>query len=158
MKVTLRPLKELDANKSYQWRNDSKIWRFTGNKPSKYITVETERKWLREALLRPDEIRMAICVGERQEYVGNVQLTKITSDDAEFHIFIGESAFLGKGVGIKAAQLMVDYATDMLNLKFLYLRVHSYNLPAIRTYLRCGFHQLVSSSDMMLTYTKSLSK
>jgi diamine N-acetyltransferase len=123
MKVYLRPLQEADAEKSWKWRNDPSIWKFTGNRPSKYITAETELNWMRDALNRSDEIRFAICAGYFKEYVGNVQLTSITSDDAEFHIFIGEKLFRNQGVGSKATQLVTEYAKKKFtNQKYLFAR------------------------------------
>jgi RimJ/RimL family protein N-acetyltransferase len=157
VKVIIRSLREADANKSFQWRNNPQIWRFTGSTPSKYITVETEREWLRQALSKSDEIRMAICVGENQVYAGNVQLTRITKNDAEFHIFIGELDLQGKGIGGQATQLMLDYGHKVLGLKSVYLRVHPANSSAIRTYIKCGF-ELLNSSGEVLTYVKDFTK
>jgi diamine N-acetyltransferase len=139
MKVCLRPLQETDAEKSWKWRNDFSIWKFTGNRPSSYVTAEMELDWIREALNRPDEIRFAICAGDFKEYVGNVQLTSITSDDAEFHIFIGEKLSRNQGVGSKATKLVIEYAKKKLGLKNIYLQVHPKNIAAIRAYIKCGF-------------------
>ena len=155
MKVHLRPLQETDAKKSWKWRNDLNVWKFTGNRPSTYITAEIELDWIREALNRSDEIRFAICVGEFNEYVGNAQLTSITSDDAEFHIFIGEKISRNQGVGSKATQLVIDYAKKNLGLKNIYLHVHPENIAAIRAYIKCGF-VLSHFKDDYFVYIKDL--
>jgi RimJ/RimL family protein N-acetyltransferase len=155
MKVYLRPLQEADAEKSWKWRNDPSIWKFTGNRPSKYITAETELNWMRDALNRSDEIRFAICAGYFKEYVGNVQLTSITSDDAEFHIFIGEKLFRNQGVGSKATQLVTEYAKKNLRIKNIYLHVHPENIAAIRAYIKCGFVFYRLKNDILI-YIKDL--
>lgn len=156
MNVTLRPLQEGDAQTSYRWRNDAQVWRFTGNRPSAQITEDIEREWIRKVLARPDERRFAICLGEMQDYVGNVQLTCITASEAEFHIFIGETCAHGKGVGTQATQLLLDYARDILGLEQVYLSVHPDNAAAIRAYEKCGF--VLSSEDgNHLIYLKKLS-
>ena len=116
-----------------------------------------ERDWLRQAVSRSDEIRFAICVSELEEYVGNAQLTRITEVDAEYHIFIGEISFQGKGIGSQATQLVLDYAQKVLGLKTIYLVVRPENFPAIKIYVKCGF-ELVSSSDVILTYRKVFNK
>jgi len=40
MKVIIRPLQETDAFISNKWRNNPDIWKYTGNKPDKEITLE----------------------------------------------------------------------------------------------------------------------
>jgi RimJ/RimL family protein N-acetyltransferase len=139
MKVQIRPLQLADSDKSWQWRNNHQIWRFTGNRPNKLITAVIEREWLREALCRSDEVRFAICIGDGLEYVGNAQLTSITNDDAEYHIFIGEVTAYGKGIGSKTTELVLDYAKHILGLKSVYLNVNPANIQAIRIYEKCGF-------------------
>jgi RimJ/RimL family protein N-acetyltransferase len=155
MKVIIRPLQEADAIKSFRWRNNEEIWRLTGNKPNKKITAKMELDWIREALTRSDEIRFAICAGETEEYIGNVQLTKITEMSAEFHIFIGELSFQNKGIGSKATKLMIDYSHERLGLKNIYLKVHLLNYSAIRAYIKCGF-KFQKSKGMIATYIKKL--
>ncbi len=155
MTVTLRPLQESDAATSCHWRNDARIWLFTGNRPSSCITAEMELDWIRRVLARSDEKRFAICLGEQKHYVGNVQLTQITKHDAEFHIFIGDLAVHGQGVGTRATQLMLDYARDELRLKQVYLSVHPGHAAAIRAYERCGF-KLSGTESSRLFYIKML--
>ncbi|QPQ53479.1 GNAT family N-acetyltransferase [Chryseobacterium indologenes] len=89
--VLIRPLVKEDALTSYLWRNDSKIWEFTGSKPDIVITKEIETAWIEKALKDKTSRRFAILCD--QEYVGNVQLTNINDDCAEFHIFIGKKSF-----------------------------------------------------------------
>ena len=58
---------------------------------------------------------------------------------AEFRILIGEDAFRGKGLGTEAAQLMVAYGFEKLNLETIYLGVNTENTGAIRSYENAGF-------------------
>lgn len=139
MKVTIRPLTIDDAKTSWKWRNDPLIWKYTANKPNQAITKEMELEWLRNTLLNENESRFAICVGEKMNYIGNVQLTDITKEDAQFHIFIGEKQFHGIGIGTSASKLIIEYAFNKLNLKNIYLYVNSNNIEAIKSYEKCGF-------------------
>jgi RimJ/RimL family protein N-acetyltransferase len=115
-----------------------------------------EREWIRKVLARADEERFAICLGDARDYVGNVQLTRITDSDAEFHIFIGETSAHGQGAGTKATRLVLDYARDTLGLQQVYLSVHPDNAGAIRAYEKCGFERSASDGDR-LTYLRRLS-
>ena len=155
MKVTLRPLQESDALISWKWRNDSRVWKYTGKRPSMPITEDIERDWIRVALVQPDERRFAICIGEAQVYVGNVQLTHITGYDAEFHIFVGEVSAQGKGIGTRATQWILDYARDTLGLQRVHLSVHPDNAAAIRSYEKCGF-ELSADDGTRLIFIRNL--
>ena len=149
MDVSIRLLEEKDAKTSYAWRNDPEIWKYTGSKPTKIITFETENEWIKEVLKRKDEIRFAICVGNKKEYVGNVQLTKISNIDAEFHIFIGNKFFLNKGIGTKATVLVLSYAIDILKLQTVYLFVNKNNAAAIKSYYKCNFFEVERNCDQL---------
>jgi RimJ/RimL family protein N-acetyltransferase len=139
MKVIIRPLTIDHAKTSWKWRNDPSIWKYTGNKPNRPITIKMELEWLRNVLAKENESRFAICVSEEMNYIGNVQLTDITEEDAQFHIFIGEKQFHGMGVGTCATKLLLKYAFNTLNLKNVYLYVNSDNIKAIKSYEKCGF-------------------
>jgi RimJ/RimL family protein N-acetyltransferase len=62
--VFIRPLRLEDAQMSYQWRNNPKIWRHTLSKPDRHITVEMEAESLARILTREDEKRFAICLSD----------------------------------------------------------------------------------------------
>lgn len=139
MDVYIRPLELDDAKVSYLWRQDAQIWIYTGSKPDSLITYEVEKEWLKNALKRKNEIRFAICVGDSREYIGNVQLTNISQDEAEFHIFIGKKEFHNKGIGTKATKLILEYAKTIIKLIRVYLWVNKENTSAIRAYKKSGF-------------------
>ncbi len=139
MKVIIRPLVINDAEISYVWRNDPEVWRYTGAKPEKLITQEIEKAWLSDVLLRDNEKRFAICIGEYEEYIGNIQLTDIDERTGQYHIFIGNKNYWGKGIATIATGLILKYAFDVLKLKEVYLIVKKENLAAIKTYVKCGF-------------------
>lgn len=137
--IYLRPLREEDAAISYKWRNDPEVWKYTGSKPDKEITYEIEKSWIEKKLKNANEIRYAICLLSSDEYIGNVQLTDIHSDSAEFHIFIGNKKYWGKGIGKSATRKMIEIGFNEMNLKTIYLEVNENNVAAIRAYEKIGF-------------------
>jgi len=137
LKVEIRPLKIDDAKVSWKWRNDPVVWKYTGSKPKDTITYDVELKWIKEVIGRKDERRFAICVGE--VYVGNIQLTNITDTRAEYHIFIGDTNYWGKGTGYNASKQIIKFARDVLNLSLIYLFVKSENERAVSLYEHLGF-------------------
>ena len=149
MEVIIRLLEENDAKVSHLWRGNPEIWKYTGSKPPQSVTYEMEIEWIKKALKRENEIRFAICVGNENEYVGNVQLTNITETDAEFHIFVGKKEFHNKGVGTKATNLILNYSDEVLKLKMVYLFVNKNNNGAIKAYEKCGFCEVESDREQL---------
>lgn len=141
MNVSIRPLSITDAATSYKWRNDPKVWEYTGSRPDREITPEIETEWICSVLKRKNERRFAICAddGRGPVYVGNVQLTGIDGDTAQFHIFIGEKEYWGRGVGSLATKKILQLAEHDLSLKTIWLEVNCKHTSAIRMYERCGF-------------------
>jgi RimJ/RimL family protein N-acetyltransferase len=149
MKVRIRPLQELDASVSYRWRNNPDVWRYTGNKPDTNVTYEIELNWLRDALKRQNEKRFAICIGDDERYIGNVQLTDINEKTAQLHIFIGEIDCHGMGFGTSATQLLLKYAFSILGLESVYLFVNKNNIGAVKSYEKCGFVQVKEAGEII---------
>lgn len=139
MEIYLRKLRIEDSLISYKWRNNPEIWKFTGNRPDRVITLELEKEWIMKVLKNEDEARYAICLKPTNEYIGNIQLTNIKNKTAEFHIFIGELKYWGKGLGTKATKEMVRIGFEELLLNEIYLYVDNRNIAAIKAYLNCGF-------------------
>jgi len=137
--VYLRPLKIEDAQISFKWRNDPSIWVYTGFVPNKKVTAKIEKKWLAMVLNKVDELRMAICINETNEYIGNVQLRNINIDSAEFEVFIGEKKCWRKGIGYEVTMKMLKIAFFELKLLSVFLYVHPDNIGALECYKRAGF-------------------
>lgn len=142
MEVCLRPLHIDDALISWKWRNDPDVWKFTGKRPDKPITEDIELKWIKEVLERKNEKRFAICIKETDQYIGNVQLTSINGYDAEFHIFIGEKSFWGKGIAQQATAIITKHAFNELKLQSVYLDVKTENIAAIKAYEKAGYREI----------------
>ena len=137
-KVLIRPLKISDAQISLKWRNDPKIWELTGSKPKQKITHEIEHDWIQKAIADQTTRRFAILVDD--VYVGNIQLTDIIEyDTAQYHVFIGNRNYWGKGVAKLATYQILHYAKVVLGLKNIFLRVRKENLSAIKVYEKNGF-------------------
>lgn len=147
--IIIRPLQIEDAKTSYKWRNDPEIWKYTGTRPNRKITEEIETEWLTTKLNISNEKRFAICI-EENIYIGNIQLTNIANGKGEYHIFIGDKNYWGKGYGYKASLELFKYAKSQLGLHQIYLIVNENNTKAIRLYKRLGFKR-ESSNKMTLT-------
>lgn len=150
IKVHIRPLEENDALISWRWRNDPVVWEFTGNRPDIEITPEIELNWIKLAISESNSKRFAIIADG--VYVGNIQLTSILPNNtAEYHVFIGDKLYWGKGVAYVASLAILEYAKEELKLKSIYLYVKQQNKNAIKLYEKCGF-RAVSEDIKMVVY------
>jgi RimJ/RimL family protein N-acetyltransferase len=158
IEVYIRPLIESDACISYKWRNNNDLWEFTGARPDREITLEIELEWIKKAIKRQEEKRFAICTEDKDQYIGNVQLTHITNTKAQFHIFIGEMKFWNQGLGQKATKLLLDHGLNKMKLSEIYLYVNNQHKAAIKAYLNSGFEITgfkEKEKQVKMTVTKS---
>ena len=147
MDVSLRKLERNDAYVSYKWRNDPEVFKYTGTVYDHEITLETELHWIERVIKNDDEYRCAIIADNC--YVGNIYLTNIDDEKAEYHIFIGEKSYWGKGVAKKASIEIIRYGFEYLNLKKIVLEVHLQNNTAIHLYEKLGFTRLRRDSNFI---------
>jgi len=136
--VYIRPLQVTDALVSYQWRNDPKIWRFTGSRPSCYITPEMETAWITTVLQRENEKRFAICLCGNDQYIGNVFFTDIKNGECQGHIFIGEVKYWGGLRAYEGGWLALEYMFINVGLELVYMEMHKNN-PGMGGIKRMGW-------------------
>jgi len=140
--VYIRPLKVDDAKVSFNWRNNAKIWRFTGSKPDKEVTYEMERQWMEKVLERKNEKRFAICLENSGQYIGNVFFTDIENDEAVINIFIGELSFWGESRADRALYLLMDHGFNSMNLTTIKTYIRPKNNAALALAVRTGFDRV----------------
>ena len=147
MDVKIRLLQKEDALISWEWRNNPKVWEYTLSKPNITITPEIESQWIDNVLKRDNERRYAIIVDD--VYVGNIQLLDITENDAEYHIFIGDTNYWGKGIATIATNLILDVAKNDLHLKKVHLEVNEKNIAARKLYEKVGFIEVEHNENII---------
>lgn len=146
--IYLRPLVREDALTSFRWRNDPEVWKYTGSRPDRIITPEIELNWIEQVLQNTSRRTFAICIAESDQYIGNVQITNICDTTGEFHIFIGDKSFWGKGIGTIAAEKILEIAKKELHLSKLNLQVNLKNTAAHKIYLKIGFTAIDDAGNM----------
>ncbi len=148
MQVTIRPLQEHDAHISVKWRNDPEVFKYTGNTYKTIISIENELEWIRNVIVKNQVGRDFRCAIEVDGiYVGNIYLTGIENGAAEYHIFIGDKNYWGKGVAKQASVLILKYAFETLRLNTVYLEVNKRNIVAFLLYQSLGFLVVSEKSD-----------
>jgi len=140
-RVYLRPLGHEDLNARYLgWLNDPQVTRYmeTGTFPT---TARDLQKFYDEVTGSRNQVILALEDKKSGLHIGNVKLGPIywIHRCATFGIMIGDKKFWGKGVGLEATRLMVEYGFDRLNLRRIDLGVFADHDAAVRCYEKAGF-------------------
>ncbi len=139
--IFLRPLERADLNERYLgWLNDPEITQYmeTGLFPT---TAEDLENFYRSVSGSRSDVILAITDKKTGQHIGNVKLGPINwvHRRASFGILVGEKGFWGKGVGLEATILTVEYGFYRLNLHRMDLGVFAEHEAAVRCYQKAGF-------------------
>jgi [ribosomal protein S5]-alanine N-acetyltransferase len=139
--IRLRPLERADLSERYQgWLNDPEVTRYTetGTFPT---TAEDLENYYRGITGSKNDVILAVEEKKSGEHVGNVKLGPIywVHRTATFGILIGDKDSWGKGIGLEATRLMVEYGFNRLNLHRIDLGVFAEHEPAVHCYEKVGF-------------------
>jgi len=140
-RVDLRPLQREDLNDRYlSWLNDRETNRYleSGIFPQ---TREDLENFYQSVHGSPNQIILAVVDKATGLHVGNVKLGPINwvHRKATFGILIGANECRGKGFGLEATRLMVEYGFYRLNLNRIDLGVLAEHTAAVRCYERAQF-------------------
>ena len=139
-RIYLRALEPEDYKTSIKWRNDDVIWSMLGGRKY-FVSSAYEQKWVNDAIFNSQDIRLAICIKDTNQYIGNVYLTNIdlVNRSAISHVLIGEHDYWGRGYATEATKLLLEYAFLELGLNRVEALVLKSNLGSIRMHKKCGY-------------------
>ncbi len=123
-----------------RWLNeDSSILAFNGfyNK----ILNEESIKSIIESWTQAQQCALLIVTNDNQ-IIGSISLFNINNfiKSGEIGIFI-EQKYQNQGYGYEAMKLIIDYAFNMLNFRYLLVNCYSHNLSALAVYKKLGFKE-----------------
>ena len=144
-RVLLRPVKRSDISYFLKWFNDPEILQYVGL----YLpmTEMSEEKFIEElgaTRARSDVILVVEVVeGDSTKPIGNCGLHGISPKDhsALFGIAIGEKDYWSKGYGTEAAQLLIGYGFQQLNLHRISSAAVAFNERSIKLHKKLGFRE-----------------
>lgn len=139
--IYLRLMTYEDTERIVSWRNNDAVRR--NFIYQELFTREGHEHWIHTMVETGRVVQMVICETQGDRPVGSVYLRDIDRQHkkAEYGIFIGDDGARGKGYGTAAAQLMIRYAFEELELHRLFLRAFADNTQAIRSYEKAGFER-----------------
>jgi RimJ/RimL family protein N-acetyltransferase len=114
----------------------NRMYGFVSDRPS-VVSGDHAERWLQKLLNHPN----AWIIEEDGKLVGEVRLDNLNEADRRARLAIGlfNERHIGRGIGRKAVELVLQQAFGPLGLHRVDLRVLSYNTRAIRCYGACGF-------------------
>jgi RimJ/RimL family protein N-acetyltransferase len=139
-RIYLSPIDKNDYPKYTKWINDMEV--AVGMTFANMLIDEESEKNALERLVKA-QFNFAIILKENDEVIGNVGFPKLDYINriGEVGIFIGDKNYWKNGYGKESLELLLDFGFNLLNLNNIYLRVYSFNTPAIKCYEKIGFKE-----------------
>lgn len=142
-RIVLRVLEERDVEGPYAaWLNDPEVCRF--NSHARFpVGKQQLKRYVRGAKQSSSMQVFAIVTKRGATHIGNISLQHINYIDrnAEIAILIGDKRFWGKGIGLEAWKLMMNYGFRILNLHRLFCGCANKNLGMRRIAEKSGMKQ-----------------
>ncbi|MBR5221501.1 MAG: GNAT family N-acetyltransferase [Clostridia bacterium] len=137
-RLTLRPWHEEDAEALYSLACDPEVGPSAGWMP--HMSVEHSREIIRTMLSKPTV--WAVC-GKDERPIGNVHFdfdTPLREHDGECELgyWLGKS-FWGQGLMTEAAQVLLSYAFDVLDVPAVWSGYYDENIRSRRVQEKLGF-------------------
>jgi RimJ/RimL family protein N-acetyltransferase len=139
-RIRLRKMTIEDVETYNKWSNDEEVIKSTYPNLDRY-SMEDTQTFYKE--ISNSNISKTFIIEDKDtnQPIGITSFINIDffNRNAEYIVDIGEKDYWGKGYGEEAVSLMLNIAFKELNLHRIYLRVFSFNTPAIKLYEKLGF-------------------
>ncbi|WP_053367954.1 GNAT family N-acetyltransferase [Bacillus sp. FJAT-27245] len=138
--VNIRPIRIDDFKFVLNWSSDEEFclangWETNRNEDELY------RWWLRCVKNETNDfVRMGIEFDGK--LIGYADLAGIHGHSAELGVAIGDTAYWGKGLGVKAAQCMMEYGFKKLDITNFTAETHEENVRSKKMLEKIGFKEI----------------
>lgn len=140
-KCYLKSIDRSEAGNWAKWYNDIDI---SIPESNVYDVISKENTFGSiEWYLENDQLIFTITDKSSGKSIGIIELeTDSESRTGSFGIIIGEKEYWGRGYGMEATLLILDYAFNTLNINNMMLGVYAFNKRAFSLYKRIGFKEI----------------
>jgi len=142
-RLVFRPLNESDIRGEYSdWLNDPEVCE--GNRHAIFPQSQMSLlKYIRNAEKSNDQILLAILLLSDKRHIGNISLQNIDflNRSADLAILLGAKDLWGKGYGLEAVSVLINYGFERLGLRRITCGTLSNNLGMRKIAQKIGFHQ-----------------
>ena len=139
MQISIHKFRETEIENKIRWINDPENNRFLHyDLPLMY---DKTLAWFQANKDRTDRYDAVICADGVS--VGLIGLLGIDQKNAkaELYVALGEADYKGKGVALRASELLLKHAFEVLKLNKVYLYTEKENYAAQKLFERSGFQK-----------------
>jgi len=150
--VSLRALEPADVEVLYQWENDQTIWHLSNTvTPFSRFTLEQYIMSAGQDIYATRQLRMMIDLNQPLngiKTIGSIDLFEYepAHQRAGVGILILEG-FRGKGYASESLGLLINYATETLQLHQLFANISTENAESIRLFENKGFNYIGTKKE-----------
>jgi diamine N-acetyltransferase len=136
-KVTLRPLEREDLKRLHELKQDVELMLLASGNYQPRPLAQLEKEYEKDLEYDPTWF----VIEAEAHVIGEISLRGVDRrhGTAELGVSIYERAFLNKGYGRDAINVLLEWAFGVQNLRRIWLETAAPNERAIRSYLACGF-------------------
>lgn len=141
--IFLREVTQSDVNDTYlSWMNDSQVTQFLEVRFSP-VSKEGIQTFVKQMAADDTNLFLAICLNVDNTHIGNIKLGPIhpIHKFADIGILIGDKSCWGKGFGVEAISLVVDFAFESLNLNRVSAGFYQGHTASKKAFQKVGFQQ-----------------
>lgn len=141
--IFLRALEKDDCTKLMIWENTPEFWRISDTE-APYSMFEILSYIERQENFRNSgQLRLIICLKNDQSPIGCIDLYdgNFKHRRAAVGILIAEDKYRGLGYAQESLNLLIDYATKILDLHQLYCYINKNNISSFGLFINAGFEQ-----------------
>lgn len=147
----LRPLIFEDFHEVKKWSQDPTFCE-ANDWPVNRNENELSAWWLR-CVEMDSSTFLRLGIDYQDRLIGYVDLAEQTETSTELGIAIGDSTLWQKGIGTRAAQLAIEYASKQLGIHLIKAETAVHNIRAQKMLERLGF-EMKDKTDTSMNYIK----
>lgn len=139
-RIYLRAFELEDYKTTIHWRRDDEIWGMLGG-PKYFVSESYEKKWVENEIFNSNDVKLAVCLIENDQHIGNVYFTDINqiNQSCHTHVLIGDKNFWGNGYAREALIAGIDYMKKERNIHRFEAKVLESNKASLRMHQKCGY-------------------
>jgi diamine N-acetyltransferase len=145
--LEFRPITYDDTANIIRWRNNPEVRE--NFVIQEELDEQTHLNWMKTQVETGKVKQFIIHYKSRNVDIGTAFLRDIDPDKgcAESGAFIGESEYIGKGLGFELGKKLIDYGFNALKLSYIYIRVLKENTGTIRFNELLGYKRIDNPQD-----------
>ncbi len=139
-RILLRPFEESNILLWNTWDSSPQIQEYIPE-PFRLLTAEEQIEYFVACRESEDEIHAAVIDTIDNKTIGTISLTEISyyHGIGELGIVIGDTAYYGKGYGLEAMQLFINYLQNETDIVRVSAECEEENIPMQRIFEKLGF-------------------